>query len=170
VLSKRIVVAVGPQKQSLRRKKHIAFYLRYALTVQKTLRSPLFQKFIRWMLKKENIAEQTVKNVQVMVFPFRKQNGNGLAGRWNGKGRVLIYPKRLEYCQRLKQKQTEEAVHAYIRNRARAALMHELLHIKYLDDEKKVRRLTKEYFHTFIRHLNTSNSDISNIMKMLFKH
>jgi hypothetical protein len=170
VLSKKIAVAVGPKKQSLRPRKHIAFYLRYALTVQKTLRSPLFQKFIRWMLRKENIAEQAVKNVQVMVFPFRKKNGNGLAGRWNGKGGVLIYPRRLEYCQRLMQKQTEETVHAYIRNRARAALMHELLHIKYLDDEKRVRKLTKQYFHTFIRHLNASNSDISNMMKMLFKH
>jgi hypothetical protein len=122
------------------------------------------------MLKKENIAEQTVKKVKVMVFPFRKQNGNGLAGRWNGKGGVLIFPRRLEYCQRLMQKQTEETVHAYIRNRARAALMHELLHIKYLDDEKKVRKLTKQYFHTFIQHLNISNSDINTMMKMLFKH
>lgn len=169
MLSKKIAVTVGLNNQSIRPRKHTTFYIRYALTVQKALRSPLFQKFIEWMLREENIAEQTVKNVRVMVFPFRKRNGKGLAGKWNGKGDVLIYPKRLESCQRLMERRDGETVHSYIRSRARAALMHELLHIKYLDDERRVRKLTKEYFLTFTRHLNIPSSDVSNMMKMLFK-
>ena len=169
VLSEKITVAVSPGKGSLRPREHTVFYVKYALTVKKALRSPRFQRFIRWMLKRENIAEQSVKTVQVMVFPFRKKNGKGLAGKWKSRGKVLIYPKRAESCQRLVRKRGEETARSYIRNRARAALMHELLHIKYLSDEREVRRLTKEYFLTFTRHLDTPSSDVSSMMKMLFR-
>jgi len=42
-----------------------------------------------------------------------------------------------------------ETLFAYAGNRARAALIHELLHLKYTRDEKKVRELTKSYFSKY---------------------
>jgi len=37
----------------------------------------------------------------------------------------------------------------YIKNRAKAALIHELLHLKYEDNETKVRELTNKYFSIY---------------------
>lgn len=38
---------------------------------------------------------------------------------------------------------------SYVTSRAKAALIHELLHIKYLSDENKVRKLTRKYFKIY---------------------
>ncbi|MCJ7713343.1 hypothetical protein MUO66_02655, partial [Candidatus Bathyarchaeota archaeon] len=38
---------------------------------------------------------------------------------------------------------------SYVTSRAKAALIHEILHIKYLSDEKKARALTKKYFKIY---------------------
>jgi hypothetical protein len=84
-----------------------------------------------------------------MLFPSRKKNGNGLAGKYNGKGEIFIYPKRLEFCRKLIQNDGKEKVYSYLKNRARATLIHELLHVKYSSDEEKVRELTREYLNMF---------------------
>ncbi|MDH5460404.1 MAG: hypothetical protein OEW71_05165 [Candidatus Bathyarchaeota archaeon] len=119
-------------------------------------------------MKRENIKEHKVTNVQIMVFPFRKENGKGLAGKCNRKGEIFIYPKRLEFCRKLLRNCGKEKVYSFIKNRARATLIHELLHIKYSSDEEKVRKLTRKYFKIFTRHQNTQNSNAHNILKMVF--
>jgi len=52
---------------------------------------------------------------------------------------------------KLKSKLGKEKVHSYIKNRARATLIHELLHLKYKSNEEKVRQLTRKYFDVFKR-------------------
>lgn len=148
--------------------KRTRFYTKYATVILETLRNPLFQKFLDWMLKRESIEESMIANVQVRMFPFRKKNGKGLAGRCNSRGEILIYPKRLGFCRKLIRKCGKENVYFYIKSRAKAALIHELLHLKYLDNEDKVRELTRKYFNIFIQHQNTQNSNAYNVLKMLF--
>jgi len=99
------------------------------------------------MLKKEKIAEQAVSAVQVKVLPFSRKNGHSVAGKCNtARGRIRIYPKTIKFCQIFKQKFGRTTLLAYAGNRARAALIHELLHLKYAEAEKTVRELPKTTF------------------------
>ena len=150
--------------------KHIRFYMKYAFVVFKTLRKTPFQKFLRWMIRREKIEANRVKDIHVRVFPLRKKNGKGLAGKCSSsQGAIYIYPKRLEFCQKLLQDCEKKNVYSYIKNRAKATLIHELLHLRYLDDEDKVRELTKKYFRTFIKHQNIQDSETNGVLKILFK-
>ena len=144
---------------------NLRFYTRYAAFVSRALRKPRFQRFLRWIIGKEKIEENMVKDVQVRVFPFQKENGNGLAGRYKSRGEILIYPKRFEFCQELVREYGKEKALSYIKNRAQAALIHEFLHVKYSSDEEKVRKLTKKYFDIFV----DNAEDAHDISKMLFK-
>ena len=148
---------------------HISFYSMYAFVVFSTLRKPLFRKFLNWMLRKERIEENKVKDVQIRMFPFVKENGNGLAGKCNSKGEIRLYPKKLDFCRKQMQESGKENLNFYIKSRAKAALIHELLHLKYVSDEEKVRELTEKYFNIFTKHQNTQDLDVHNITKMLFK-
>jgi hypothetical protein len=122
------------------------------------------------MLKKENIEQQTVGDVKVDVFPFRKENRHGLAGSCNvSKGNIRIYPKPHEFYRKLVQRFGKDKFAFYAKNRARATLIHELLHLKYADDEVKVRELTKEYFALFARSRLQKKSEMRDILKMIFK-
>lgn len=90
------------------------------------------------MLKKEKIEEQAVRAVHVKVLPLRRKNGKGIAGNCDTtRGRIRIYPKTMNFCQIFKQKFGRYTLLVYAGNRARAALIHELLHLKYIEDEKK---------------------------------
>ena len=120
------------------------------------------------MLRKEKIDEDKVKDIQIKTFPLRKENGKGLAGKCKNKGKIFIYPRRLEFCREKTQELGKENVNFYIKSRARATLIHELLHLKYASNEEKVRELTKRYFNIFSKHQHTQNSDEHKIAKMLF--
>jgi hypothetical protein len=169
-LSDRIAITVHPEKLEKFSQEHAGFYVKYASVVLKTLKRPLFQKFLHWMLRKENIEAQTVRKVEVRVLPFRRRNGNGLAGNCNTYiGKIRIYPKTLKFCQRLIQDFGKDGFTSYVRIRARAALIHELLHLKYEKDERKVRELTERYFSIFARNRVTKDSHISHICTILFK-
>jgi len=148
---------------------HVKFYLKYSSFVFKALKKHSFQKFLHWMLKKEKIEEQEVSAVQVKVLPFRRKNGNGVAGKCNtARGRIRIYPKTVKFCQTFKQKFGRNTLLAYAGNRARAALIHELLHLKYAEDEKTVRELSKDYFCIFTQKQCTQSAHSLFIYTMLF--
>jgi hypothetical protein len=170
ILSDRIAIAVRPEKLQTFSQEHAGFYVKYASVVLKTLKRPLFQKFLRWMLRKENIETQTIRKVEVKVLPFRRKNGNGLAGNCNTYvGKIRIYPKPLKFCQRLIKDFGKDGFTSYVRIRARAALIHELLHLKYERDERKVRELTKRYFSIFAQNRVKKDSHVSHICTILFK-
>ena len=153
MLSNKIQISFSPRKPLEIWKKHERFYERYSTVIFKTLRRNSFQSFINWMLKKESIDVESVENIRIMVFPFRKENGKFLAGKY-GKGEIYIYPKRLEYYRKLVKRHGKKDVHSYLKNRARATLIHEFLHVKYLNNEEKVRQLTKKYLEIFLKSAN----------------
>ena len=145
------------------------FYSYYASTVSKTLKKPLFQKFLYWIMNKENIEKRSVTDIQVRLFPFKKKNGRFLAGRCNSNdGIIIIFPKRLNFLQKKLQKHKKEKVSFYLKSRAMASLIHELLHIKYKSDERKVKHLTKKYFSTFVKYQNHGTQKVNAVQYMLF--
>jgi len=148
---------------------HIQFYLKYSSFVFKTLRKISFQKFLHWMLKKEKIEEQLVSDLQINVFPLRGKNGKGIAGNCDtARGRIRIYPKTIKFCQAFKQKFGRDTLLFYAKNRARAAIIHELLHLKYVEDERKVRELAKEYFYVFTQKQYVPSSHSLCLCTMIF--
>jgi len=167
-LTSKIRVVSNPKKVEDCPEKRLQFYTNYASAVSETLRKPLFQKFLDWIIKREKIEKRAVKDIQVRVFPFQKENGKCLAGRCTDKGVILIFPKRRRFLQKKMQDYKKEKVRFYLKSRAMAALIHELLHLKYEDNESKVRRLTKKYFSIFFRHQNMNTQNMHSIQKMLF--
>jgi len=132
--------------------KHAEFYFKYAKVVAETLRWPSFQSFLDWVIKKENINKNGVKDIRVIVFPSKNEKGKRLAGRCSKRGQISIYPKGIKAILRLLVKNKKEKLGFYLKKRAMSTLIHELLHIKYLDDEERVRELTKNYFDVFNLH------------------
>ena len=129
---------------------HVRFYLKYSSFVFKALGKPSFQRFLRWMLRKESIEAEAVRTVQVEVLPLRRENGRTIAGKCDPiQGRILIYPKTVNFCKIFKQEFGRNTLLHYAVNRARAALIHEILHLKYNEDERTVRELSEEYFGKF---------------------
>ena len=103
-----------------------------------------------------------------MFYPLRK-NGKGIAGKCDtARGRIQIYPKTLKFCQGFKQKFGRNSLLFYARNRARAALIHELLHLKYVEDEKTVRELAQDYFFIFTQKQPAQRSKALYIYTMIF--
>jgi hypothetical protein len=167
-LSNKIRVVSNPKKVESCPEKGLQFYNTYASVVSETLQKPMFQRFIDWILKREEIEKSAVKDIQVRVFPFQNENGKSVAGRCNTEGVILIFPKKRSFLRKKMQDHKKEKVRFYLKSRAMAALIHEILHVKYESDEGEVRKLTKKYFGIFIRHQNTSTQRVRNIQKMLF--
>ncbi|MCZ2845580.1 MAG: hypothetical protein O2U61_03650 [Candidatus Bathyarchaeota archaeon] len=145
---------VASIKKGDKKRAHSEFYGKYAVVVFRCLRKPVFLKFVNWVLKREEIQEEKVKSVQIRMFPSVKNNGNSLIGRCNPQGEVFLYPKRLDVCRKKFQKMNPAGFRKYVEGRARASLIHELLHLKYESDENKVKQLTKKYFTIFHRTQN----------------
>jgi hypothetical protein len=148
--------------------KQVGFYRKYAVVAQRTLSRPLFQGFLGWILTEESIERGSISKIEVMLFPFRNGKGNWLAGRISRKGEIFLYPKKKEFCQRLMQEFERNNVYFYIKARAMAALIHELLHLRYASDENMVRQKTEKYFQIFIWNEYVQNPKIRSILKMLF--
>ena len=170
LLSSKIKITVGPRKPESFSQRHIGFYMNYSSFVFRALGRPTFQKFLQWMLRRERIETQMVEAVDVRVFPLRRKNGKGLAGNCNTtRGKIRIYPKTMKFCREFTQKFGKSTFLMYAGSRARAALIHELLHLKYETDEKKVRELAKEYFFAFTRIRLSKTPKHLSIYTMVFK-
>jgi hypothetical protein len=170
LLSDRIEVTTRPERLREFSEEHAGFYVKYASFVLKSLKKPLYQRFLNWMLQKEKIETHTIRRIEIKLLPFRRKNGNGLAGNCNTYiGRIQIYPRTLKSCQKLMQEFGKVGFATYVRLRARAALIHELLHLKYEKNEEKVRELTKKYSSIFTRNRTMNNSVGPSIYKILFK-
>jgi hypothetical protein len=163
-------IRVVPNLKKIERcpEKRLEFYTDYALVVSEALKKPLFQTFLEGLLKREEIQKESVKDIQVRMFPFQNENGKFLAGRCNSEGVIRIFPKRRGFFKRTLNEQKDENAGFYLENRAMAALIHELLHVKYESDESKVKQLTKKYFGIFVRHPKVRAHYVHNIQKMLF--
>jgi hypothetical protein len=169
ILSSKIRITANPEKTESFSKRHITFYRNYSSFVFKALRRPSYQKFLHWMLRSERIEARRVGAVDVEVFPFRRKNGRGLAGNCNTtRGKIRIYPKTMKFCREFTQKFGKGTLLMYVGSRARAALIHELLHLKYAEDEKRVRALAREYFFDFTRNRLSNTLTPVSIYRMVF--
>src|SRR3972149_3804859 len=167
--SNKMRISVDHEKLGSFSQNHIKFYLKYSSFVFRALRKPQFQKFLHWMMKQETIEEQAVRAVHVKVLPLRRKNGKGIAGKCDtARGRIQIYPKTIKFCQTFTQNFGRNTLLLYAGNRARAALIHELLHLKYIEDEKTVRELAKDYFCIFTQKQSAPSSHALCIYTMIF--
>ncbi|MCW4045184.1 MAG: hypothetical protein NWE94_06680 [Candidatus Bathyarchaeota archaeon] len=168
-LSGKIKINVESKKIGNFSQNQVRFYLKYSSFVFRVLKKTSFQNFLNWMLKKERIAEQAVSAVHVKVLPLRRNNGKSIAGICDTvRGRIRIYPKTIKFCQAFTQKFGRGSLLKYAGNRARAALIHELLHLKYVEDEKTVRELAREYFYLFTQKQYAPSSHSLRLCTMIF--
>jgi len=161
---------VASIKKGNKKKNRSKFYGVYAIVVFRCLRKPIFLKFLNWVLKIEKIQKEKVKNVQIRMFPSIKNNGNPLIGKCNTQGEIFLYPKRLDICRKKIKKMKPESLKKYVECRARASLIHELLHLKYESDENKVKQLTKKYFTIFYRNQYSELSELTKYKEMIFNY
>ncbi|UCH37121.1 MAG: hypothetical protein JSV76_05375 [Candidatus Bathyarchaeota archaeon] len=165
----RMRIILDPQERVNFSEKAIRYYARYALGVLATLRDPFFRRFIYRLLNRENIAINRIHDIRIKTFPKRnEQNGKKLIGKCSTNGTISIYPKDLKFMQQLRKTREPDNVTFYVTSRARATLMHELLHLKYFDRERKVRALTERYFTAFLRHRKL-DGEKRNLLKQLFR-
>ena len=150
----KIRIGLIPEELRAFSSNQVRFYRRYSTFVFKSLAKTSFQRFLSWMMTKEHIEKETIRVIQVKILPLRGKNGKGVAGKCNlTQGLIRIYPKTSRFCQLFRQKFGKKILHIYAKNRARAALIHELLHLKYVEDEKTVRELSQKYFRVFTKRL-----------------
>ena len=166
-LASRIRITFDPRKMGKSSEKKIRYYEKYAFFVSKTLKEPLFQTFLHRILRKENIKIDNIRDIQIKTFPFIKENGNRLFGKCNNKGVICLYPKEIRLRQKRALTWRENKIKNYVKCRARAALVHEVLHLKYLNKEVKVRELTRKYFNSFIM-LKSPDVNNQTIINQLF--
>jgi len=160
-------ISVDRERVEAFSQRQFQFYLGYSSFILRALEKSSFQKFLHWMLKKEKIDEQIVKVVHIRVLPLKRKSGQGVAGKCApDRGRIRIYPKTIKFCQIFRQRFGKNTLFAYAGNRARAALIHELLHLKYTEEEI-VRELAEEYFGFFTQGKSKENSQT--LQRMIFK-
>jgi hypothetical protein len=148
-----------------------SFYLKYSRFTLKALNKGVFQEFLSDMLKLERIPQKSVDSISIEILPAPRKNGLTIAGKCNtNNGRIRIYPKPLKFCDSFRKEYGQILLVEYAGNRARAALIHELLHLKYRSDEVGVRRLTKEYYSQLMKNEYSNNSKSSFFCEILFAH
>ncbi len=167
LLSNKIKIGNENDKTSL--SKHFGFYANYSRFILKALKKPSFQEFLCAMLLAENIEEKIVNTVYVKVFPAPRKNGFNIVGKCDTfRGRIRIYPKTFNYCYAFRKKYGKDYFFVFVGNRARAALIHELLHLKYISDEEKVQELTGIYFSVYLKKQLDKNSNLVSLNDLIF--
>jgi hypothetical protein len=149
-LTDKIKIAIGENNHS---QKYLGFYTNYSSFILQELNKPWFQEFVYCMLSAEKIEIENIHAVDIEVFPTETHNkGFNIIGKCNVfRGKIRIYPKHVGFCVAFGKKFGTDILNDFISERARAALIHELLHLKYGEDEKRVRELTESYFGEYIR-------------------
>jgi hypothetical protein len=149
---------------------HVWFYTKYSSFTLRALNKGSFQKFLVWMLSLENIEETNVNSVDINVFPIQGEHGHSIAGKCDTfRGKIRIYPKTMKFCKTLSRDFGRNILFAYAGNRARAALIHELLHLKYANNEEKVRQLTRVYFSAYAKKQFVNKpAAVSNMYNLIF--
>ncbi len=162
-------IKIAPENDQTAFSKHFGFYKNYSLFILKALRKSSFQEFLYYMLLSENIEEKNVNTVDIKVFPAPRKNGFNIVGKCDTfRGRIRIYPKTFNYCSAFRKKYGKDYLFAFVGNRARAALIHELLHLKYVSDEKKVQKLTDIYFSTYMKKRLEKDSNLISLHDLIF--
>lgn len=146
------------------------FYLRYSRFTLKALNKKVFQDFLSDMLEIEKISPKSIGGITIEILPAPRKKGLTIAGKCNiANGEIRIYPKPLKFCHSFRKEYGQYLLVEYAGNRARAALIHELLHLKYGGDELGVRKLTKQYYFQLINN-EYARSKALHMCKLIFAH
>lgn len=146
-----------------------SFYLKYSRFTLKALNKRVFQEFLADVLKTERIPQTSIDSISIEVLPAPRKNGLTIAGKCNiVKGKIRIYPKPLKFCDAFRKEYGQYLLVEYAGNRARAVLIHELLHLKYGSDEDGVRKLTEEYYSQLIKTECSNNPKALHMCKLIF--
>jgi hypothetical protein len=146
-----------------------SFYLKYSRFTLKALNKRVFQEFLSNMLKIERIPQKSIDSISIEILPAPRKNGLTIAGKCNTiYGKIRIYPKPLKFCDSFRKEYGQYLLGEYAGNRARAALIHELLHLKYGSNEDGVRKLTEEYYSQLIETEYSDNSKALYMRKLIF--
>jgi hypothetical protein len=131
---------------------HLNFYTKYSAFILKKLTKSEFQKFMIRILLAENIQTSSIKTVDIELLPSKANKGFSIIGKCDTiRGKIRIYPKSKNFCATFSRKFGKDILIDFVGERARAALIHELLHLKYSGDERKVRELTQSYFSAYMK-------------------
>jgi len=145
------------------------FYLKYSRFTLKALNKRVFQEFLWGMLKIERIPQRSIGSIRIEILPAPRKNGLTIAGKCNRiNGKIRIYPKPFKFCDSFRKEYGQYLLVEYAGNRARASLIHELLHLKYGSDETEVRKLTKEYYSQLIANEYSDNSKALYMRNLIF--
>jgi hypothetical protein len=145
------------------------FYLKYSRFTLKALNKRVFQEFLSDMLKTERIPQRSIDSISIEILPAPRKNGLTIAGKCNTfNGKIRIYPKPLKFCDAFRKEYGQYLLVEYAGNRARAALIHELLHLKYRSDEVGVRKLTERYYSQLVENECSSSSKALYMCKLIF--
>jgi hypothetical protein len=145
------------------------FYLKYSRFTLKALNKNVFQEFLTDILKKEKIPQKNIDSISIEILPAPRKNGLTIAGKCNTvNGKIRIYPKPLKFCDAFRKEYGQYLLVEYAGNRARAALIHELLHLKYGRDEAGVRKLTEQYYSQLIKTECSNNPKVLHMCNIIF--
>lgn len=145
------------------------FYAKYSRFTLKALSKSLFQEFLSDILKLEEIPHRSIDSIRIEIFPALRKNGLTIAGKCNTlEGKIRTYPKPMRFCDAFRKEHGRYLLVEYAGSIARAALIHELLHLKYGSDEVKVRKLTKEYYSELIKKENVNRAKALYVCKLIF--
>ncbi len=168
VLASKISIA-NAKDNDLNLSVNSSFYLKYSHFTLKALNKNVFQEFLSCMLKIERISQKSIDSINIEILPAPRKNGLTIAGKCNIiNGKIRIYPKPLKFCDAFRKEYGQYLLVEYAGNRARAALIHELLHLKYGSDEVGVRKLTKEYSSQLIENKYANSSKAVRMCKLIF--
>lgn len=168
VLAKKISIA-NTEENPVNLSVNSGFYLKYSRFTLKALNKRVFQEFLSDILKIEKIPQNNIGSICIEILPAPRKNGLTIAGKCNTfNGKIRIYPKPLKFCDAFRKEYGQYLLVEYAGNRARAALIHELLHLKYRSDEVRVRKLTEEYYSQLIKNECTNSSKAVHICNLLF--
>jgi hypothetical protein len=145
-LSCRMKILCAPRDQSPMKQQTLQWYTRYAEAVLKALRHSRFQQFLGALLRHEHISLRRIKAIHIRTFPRTKANGRHLNGTATSKGIIALYPPTMPKTVGDRNMHRSKGFSlTYVQWRARATLIHEILHYKYRHREHHVRQLAQQY-------------------------
>ena len=145
------------------------FYLKYSRFTLKALTKSVFQEFLFDLLKFENIPQKSIDSIRIEIFPAPRKNGLTIAGKCNTlRGKIRIYPKPMRFCDVFRKEYGQYLLVEFAGSRARASLIHELLHLKYGSNEVWVRKLTKAYYSELIKKEYVNSPKALYVYKLIF--
>jgi len=87
LLNNRIAVITKFKKNDPIPHNDLVFYKQYSDFTLKTIKNQKFQRFIKHLLRKEEISENKIQQIKIRFFPLQNKEGQWIIGKCNKKGK-----------------------------------------------------------------------------------